>query len=174
MKKRIAGILAAVALLSVVTAGIGKASAYFTTYAQARGGHVIQLGDETRIDEKFDGIKKEVRITNDKDSKQAVWVRAMGITGEEYQKYLNYSGDGWSEKDGFWVYQDPVLPGESTATDLIIDVSNVPVENGRSVDVVVVYESTPAIENDIDGKYEFNGPDWDAEEMTRKTETVQS
>ncbi|MBQ2626334.1 MAG: hypothetical protein IJG17_01020, partial [Eubacterium sp.] len=61
MKKRIAGILAAVALLSVVTAGIGKASAYFTTYAQARGGHVIKLGDETRIDEKFDGIKKEVR-----------------------------------------------------------------------------------------------------------------
>ena len=185
MKKRLAGILAAVALLSVVTAGIGKASAYFTTYAQARGGHVIELGDETTIEENFDGANKVVRITNDKDSKQAVWVRAMGITGAEYQQYLDYTQNGsdWTlDEDGFYVYKDPVLPGEHPATDLTIGVSNVPVENGRSVDVVVVYESTPAIRNDIDGTYEYpeksgqkyDGPDWNADEMTRKTETVQS
>ena len=106
MKKRLAGILAAVALLSVVTAGIGKASAYFTTYAQARGGHVIELGDETTIEENFDGANKVVRITNDKDSKQAVWVRAMGITGAEYQQYLDYTQNGsdWTlDEDGFYV-----------------------------------------------------------------------
>ena len=173
MKKNIIGLVSAVALLSVVTAGVGKANAYFTTYAQARGGPVIELGDETTIEENYDGSKKVVRIKNSVDSKQAVWVRAKGITGMEYQDLLDYkqSGNDWEKDDeGFYVYKYPVLPGKWPDTDLTIEVSDVPIEDGKSIDIVVVYESTPAIQNDI-GAYE--DPDWNADDMTRKTEIVE-
>ena len=172
MKKRIINLLAAVALLSVVAAGIGKANAYFTTYAQARGGHVIELGDETTIEENYDGKNKVVRIKNSTKSKQAVWVRVKGIVGEQYKDYLKYSGEGWKpdeEDPSFWRYQDPVQPGSYPATDLTVGLSDVPIQDGKSIDVVIVYESTPAVQNDV-GAYE--APDWNAEGWTRRTENV--
>ena len=50
MKKRTL-ILAVLAVVLVLSASIGSAVAYFTTYATARGGYVIHLGGRTEIEE---------------------------------------------------------------------------------------------------------------------------
>ena len=49
MKKRTL-ILAVLAVVLVLSSGIGSAIAYFTTYATARGGYVIHLGGKTEIE----------------------------------------------------------------------------------------------------------------------------
>ena len=36
---------------TILTAGIGQAMAYFTTYVEAEGNFTIRLGDETKITE---------------------------------------------------------------------------------------------------------------------------
>ena len=63
MKKRDA-ILAVLAVILVLSASIGAASAYFTSYAEARAGYVVHMGYETVIDEDVQGNVKTVRITN--------------------------------------------------------------------------------------------------------------
>ena len=63
MKKRDA-ILAVLAVILVLSASIGAASAYFTSYAEARAGYVVHMGYETVIDEDVEGNVKTVRITN--------------------------------------------------------------------------------------------------------------
>ena len=53
MMKKAGYSIAVLAFLMVMTAGVGKAWAYFTTYASAEGGITITLGDETEIEEEF-------------------------------------------------------------------------------------------------------------------------
>ena len=61
MKKRTL-ILAVLAVVLVLSASIGSAVAYFTTYATARGGYVIHLGGRTEIEEDIVNNRKTVRI----------------------------------------------------------------------------------------------------------------
>ena len=68
MKKRISYAAAALALAAVMTAGIGQAWAYFTTYAQAEGGYPIHLGGRTDITEEFSDWTKHVAVTTDPES----------------------------------------------------------------------------------------------------------
>ena len=119
MKKRIYGILMAAAILSVATAGLGKANAYFTTYATAAGANVIKLGDETTVKENFKDSQKELQFTNDAKSSQAVYVRARAYASTEIEQYLGYEGsENWTEKDGWWYYTLPVAPGETADTSV--------------------------------------------------------
>lgn len=46
MMKKAGYSIAVLAFLMVMTAGVGKAWAYFTTYASAEGGITITLGNE--------------------------------------------------------------------------------------------------------------------------------
>ena len=161
MRKRTIKILAAAALLSIAAAGIGPASAYFTSYAEAKGQKVIHLGDTTTITEKVVGTEKTVVIKNDAKSPKPVWVRAKAITAAAYMSGLNYTpGAGWSDKnpdgqtDGYWYYivpeNTPLKPGEST-TELKVSIKNWPeAKTGRDFNVVVVYETTPAVENGVE------------------------
>lgn len=44
--------LAFLAAVMVLTAGVGQAMAYFTTYTEVKGLKVVRIGDETTITEK--------------------------------------------------------------------------------------------------------------------------
>ena len=145
MKKRHI-LLAALALVLLVTGSIGTAYAYFTTYVVTVGGYPVSLGSETEITESFYSWTKRVTITNEAGS-EPVYVRARAYAGSVYE--LTYSDESglWSPgSDGWWYYSAPVSGGES-AGELQVHIGNVPEESseGDSFSVVVVYETTPVL-----------------------------
>lgn len=162
MKNKLVLVLLTIALLSLSTAGVGKAYAYFTAYTQAAGSHEVKLGDETELEEKVRDGNKEITIKNSDTSNQAVYVRARAFAGSEIESSLNYSGEGWSKGEGgWWYYSTPLLPGE-TAEKLLIEVSGRPADDTEIFKVTVVYESTPAIQNgvDADGNIKYEPANW--------------
>ena len=62
-------LLTAVAVMLVLSAVMGSAWAYFTTYARAKGGYPIVLGHEEHDDEEFKNWEKTLSITVSKDSR---------------------------------------------------------------------------------------------------------
>ncbi len=158
MRKKTVKILTIAALLSIVIAGIGTASAYFTTYVEAKGMRQIHLGDTTTFEEDVVGTDKILTITNSKDSAKPVWVRAKAFTAAQYESGLTYSGEGWTLKDGYYQYDVPLLPGKSTDPALTISIEDWPkAEIDKDFNVVVIYETTPAVE---DGEGRYLDPDW--------------
>lgn len=163
-------LLALLAAGAVLSAGIGQAMAYFTTYAQAEGGFTVRLGDETNIREDFDDWKKILTIKNEEGS-EPVFVRARAFYAPDSLS-LSYDGTGWSrepDKDGYVYYSEPV-PGGKTAEPLKVSISKIPedIAKGDIFNVVVIYESTPAL-------YDEEGnpnPDWNSELIvTGRTES---
>jgi len=161
MKKRTL-ILAVIAVVLVLSASIGSAVAYFTTYATARGGYVIYLGARTEIEERISNNRKIVQIFNraqsDEDiGKYPVFVRVRAFTDSDGT--LDYSanaGSLWQPRnDGCWYYQKAIYAGtsahpEGAVTDpaFIVDVKvNRALKEGEQLDVVVVYDSVPAVFN---------------------------
>ncbi len=145
MMKKAGYSIAVLAFLMVMTAGVGKAWAYFTTYASAEGGITITLGDETEIEEEFSNWEKRVTITSDADS-ELVYIRAKAFGSGSYP--LTYSGDGWAPGDGDYYYYNEIVPGGGKTSVLSVKIENVPeadLENGTMFNVVVIYESTPVM-----------------------------
>ena len=155
MKKR-NWLLLLLAVALVLCASVGAASAYFTATASSRGGYVIHIKPDPHIDEEVTD-HKEVTITNDEDA-SPVFVRAKAFTGAEYEDLLEYEGTNWNKgAEGFYYYAKALNPGESTEK-LNIKISMVLPEGaeiGEQANVIVAYESAPAI-------YKANGePDFE-------------
>lgn len=146
MKMRFRLIVAGLVLVLVMSAGIGSAWAYFTTYDEASGG--VQVVIDTHMDEKVD-TEKHVTITNDASSSAFVWVRARAYIGGKYGIDEGYpNGDGWTNnEDGWSYYASPIAPAESTNA-LNIKISGIPEADKSNLDdiinVAVVYECIPA------------------------------
>ena len=166
MKKKWIGILAAVAIVSIAAAGIGKASAYFTTYTEVKGARTIHLGDETTITEEFEDWTKIVQINNSSSSSNAVYVRVKALAGQKYPLEYYDPDENWemNEDDGMWYFggvdsTTPIEPGKST-TPLEVYIGNASSED--EFNVVVVYETTPAIPNGTneDGSIKYEPADW--------------
>lgn len=137
-------ILAALAVALTLTAGIGSAWAYFTTYAEARGGYTLDLGDKTTVSENFSDWTKHVSIASDADS-EPVYIRVKAFSSSEYNLVYSDTTGKWTPgEDGYYYYSDIVKGGESTDI-LDIKIENVPegMEDANSFNVVVIYESTP-------------------------------
>ena len=158
MKKR-NWLLFLLAVVLVLGSSIGTAVAYFTTYVTSRGGYVIHLGNETTIEEPdVTNWTKRVTIKNTADASEPgklVFVRARAYVGAAYESGLTYEGASWlapgdpaspDKGDGFYYYYLPLAPQQST-TELLIKINNIPVdaEEGDIFNVVVVYESVPAV-----------------------------
>lgn len=155
--------LAALAFALVFTTGVGSVWAYFTTYAEARGGYTISLGDETTVREEFSAWTKHVTIENSADS-EPVFVRAKAFSGSQYElKYSDENGKWTPNADGYYYYSDPV-PGGGVTEPLDIKIDNVPpeVKDSASFNVVVIYETTPVLYHEDGTAY----GDW-----TRKVDT---
>lgn len=166
MMKRWNYFLAILAAGMIMTAGIGQAMAYFTTYAETGGGHTVRIGDDTKITEEFSDWEK-ILIVENKEGSEPVFVRARAFVGAPYT--LEYTGENWtySEADGYYYYGGPVsfetgeegrpiclggiaVPGsgsqeERSTKALNVQIRDIPedVIEGDTFDVVVIYESTP-------------------------------
>lgn len=130
--------LAAAAL--TLTAGIsaGTAMAYFTTYAEASGNVILNMGfTETKPTEEFSNWTKHVTVKNTGDF--ACFVRVKALAGEKYQDGLQYS-----DSDGKWT------PGESSS---VLDIKIDSKYTEDSFNVVVVQESTKVLYNEKNEPY---------------------
>lgn len=159
MKKRHL-ILAVLAAVLVISASIGTSLAYFTTYSDAKGGYVIHLGHKTTIEEEVEGSTKVIRIQNkadttEEDGKYPLFVRVKVFSGSDCTAELdsNKSSSGWTQSGDIYYYQDPLYAGvepkapQNITNPLYIKVNatNTNVKAGDTIDVVVVYESVPAL-----------------------------
>lgn len=170
MKKRHIILTCALAAM-VLSSSIGGAWSYFTTYAEAKGGYTISLGDTTTVHEDFSEWQKKISVANEADS-QPVYIRVKVFAGAKYQDAIKYSG---SEKwivgdDGYYLYSDPVNANESTE-ELIVSLKeakdNVAQKDGEKFNVVVIYESTPVLYKEGSGEpVGIENADW-----TRKVDT---
>lgn len=139
--KKINIFLLSLSVVLVIAASIGSAFALISTYADARGGYVVELGD-TDIEEEFSDWKNRVVIVSN-ENVSPLFVRAKAFAGDEY--LLGYSGDGWTlGDDGFYYYDNILERGQST-TELLVQIADVPAdfEIGDSFDVIVIYETVP-------------------------------
>lgn len=156
--------LFALAIVLILATSISGALAYFTTFAEAKGGYVIELGNGTElVEQRFSDWTSRVFVFNSENS-QPVYVRAKAFAGNEY--YLSCYGDGWTRsKDGYLNY-DEILYGGATTSELNVEIQNLPDEGalenirkkrgGVHFNVVVIYETTPVL-------YDENGTpyaDW--------------
>ncbi len=160
-KKTVLAAAAALGLTAVAAAG--TASAYFTTYATARGGHTVRLGHQSQVREEFSQWTKHISLEN--TGEKETYVRVKVFAGSVYG--LEYSGNGkWrAGEDGYWYYDDILAVGDSTdILDVHIELPVVTDEAGNRVpytedfNVVVIQECTAV-------RYMEDGTpyaDWDA------------
>ena len=150
--------LLALALVMLIGATIRPAISYFTTYATAKGGTTLFLGDSTEITETFKNYTKSLVVTNKPDSEAdrqlTMYVRAQGIAGGSFT--LTHTGEGWTktpDKDGFFYYTKELAPGaDTTPLDVTIKIPT-DAETGKEVpfEVTVIYEAVPVM-YEADGK----------------------
>lgn len=171
MKKRHIILTCALAAM-VLSASIGGAWSYFTTYAEAKGGYTISLGDETTVHEDFSNWEKKISISN-KEGSQPVYIRVKAFAGDQYKDLLKYSDENnkwFPGEDGYYYYSDPVAANEATdiLTISLRDIKeDIPEVDGKHFNVVVIYESTPVLYQEGSGEpVGYENADW-----SRKVDT---
>lgn len=170
MKKKGSVFLFGLAGALILAAGLGRANAYFTTYAEARGGVTVRLGSRTELIEEVSDWTKRVSVTSDSDS-QPVYIRARAFCGSAYHLKYSDSSNLWRDGgDGYYYYQE-ILRGGETTSELNIEIENAPetAAAGDSFQVVVVYESTPVCYDEDGNPYE----DWTASAVVMSEEENQ-
>lgn len=157
--------LAAAALALTGTLAVGSAYAYFTTYSEAKGNVVFQMGEtRTEPDEKVIEGKKIVSIKNTGD--YDCYIRIRAYAGNNYNLTYEDGGSGkWYDgKDGYWYYKDILTVGSTSTSksktvnvilpqELLKDVTD-----EKDLNVIVIQECTPV-------QYDDNGEpyaDWNA------------
>ena len=169
------GLLTAIAVMLVMSAVMGSAWAYFTTYAVAKGGVTLQFGHEDRITEGFSSWEKTLNIASTDDSRP-VYLRMKAFCAD-YE--ITFGNDENWESVGDWMYYKEVLqPGTSLADsgdELKVKISGVPentaegVKNGDTFNVIVIYESTEVQYNADGSTVAPWDADWDTKVDTSRT-----
>lgn len=169
---------------TILTAGIGQAMAYFTTYVEAEGGFTIELGDKTTITETFTNWEKTLIITNEAGS-QPVFVRARAYYAPASLTVVPTESTGWStdlpnsftkisESDKTtednstpYYYYNAYIEGGKSSGPLTLKIDNLPKEvaKGDTFNVIVIYESTPVLYTDAGDPY----ADWTSKLVTIKS-----
>ena len=91
-------VLASLALVLVLGAAIGSASAYFTTYAEAKGGYTVEYGQETV--EWFSDWTKHISVQNKATASSPVFVRARAVWSSEYTVSYSATFAAWRKNTG--------------------------------------------------------------------------
>jgi hypothetical protein len=142
------GLYTAIAVMLVMSAAMGSAWAYFTSFSSAKGSVALKLGHEEHIDEEFSDWQKVLDIQSTEDS-NPVYLRMRAYSADYPVTYDN--NDNWT-KVGDWMYYNKDLkPGKKLSESgdaLLVQINNVPksgdagLEDGKTFNVIVVYEST--------------------------------
>lgn len=156
--------LAALAIVLILCSSIGTAIAYFTTYTGANGGYVIHLGHKSVIHDVYTDVK-EISIQNVADSaddvgKFPIFVRALVYHGND-SIVTPQTSQNWTPEGNYYYYEFPLYADlaanypdpMSTTSTLKLKVDPNPaadIKPGDLVDVVVTYQSVPAV-FDVDG-----------------------
>ena len=148
--------LAALAIVLLLCSSIGTTMAYFTTYTGANGGYVIHLGHKSVIHDVYTDVK-EISIQNVADStedvgKFPIFVRALVYHGND-SIVTPQASDNWTPEGEYFYYEAPlyadtVTSAMSTTSILKLKVDPNPeadIKPGDLVDVVVTYQSVPAV-----------------------------
>ncbi len=155
MMKKKHFILAALAVVLVLSSSIGIALAYFTTYATARGGYVIHLGNQTELREDYENGQKTLQIKNTAEAgTRPVFVRAKALAGTDVT--LTYADENhWYDGgDGYHYYTEAVYGQETTGQEVITITfpkqkddtgKDIEPKDGTVVNVTVIYECVPAV-----------------------------
>lgn len=149
-------VLAILAVAFVLMSSIGTAVAYFTTFVTAKGGYVIHVANQSEIEEIYDKGTKTLSIKNTGEKgKYPIFVRARAFAGDDYiltpgadnEGKWNLSPDA-SLNTNYWYYTE-VLYGQDSTTEMSIEIkyadSKKEWKDGNERNIIVVYESTPAI-----------------------------
>ena len=152
--------LAVAALALTGTLAVGSAYAYFTTYSEAKGNVVFELGEtHTEPHEEVIGGKKIVSIENTGD--YDCYIRIRAYAGNNYN--LTYGDGGFGKwydgEDGYWYYRDILTVGSvSKKVNVILPQELLKdVTDEKDLNVIVIQECTPV-------QYDDNGEpyaDWD-------------
>ncbi len=135
----------------VMSALMGTAWAYFSTYASAKGGITLHMGHEEKVEEDFNSWQKVINITSTKDSRP-VYIRARGFC-PDYE--ITYECDNWEQPKGDdWVYFQEVLPPGETADPL---------------KVIIVYETTEVQYDESGNVIPPENADWNRKIQTYRT-----
>lgn len=173
------GLLTAIAVMLVMSAVMGSAWAYFTTYATAKGGVTLHMGHEEHVDEEFNSWEKTINIASTDDSRP-VYLRARAYCAEYDVSYSN--SRNWTRIDDWMYYDKTLAPGKDLAgsgDQLKVRINDVPrstdvtLKDGQTFNVIVVYESTE-IQYDKDGNpIAPQEADWNAKvDTTRRSTTL--
>lgn len=152
--------LAAAAVALTGTLAVGSAYAYFTTYSEAKGNVVFQMGEtRTEPDEKVIEGKKIVSIKNTGD--YDCYVRIRAYAGNNYNLTYEDGGSGkWYDgKDGYWYYKDILTVGSTPSETVLVNIPKELLEDitdEKDLNVIVIQECTP-VQYDDDGE---PYPDW--------------
>ena len=175
------GLLVAIAVMLVMSATMGAAWAYFTTYATARGMVTLNLGHQEEIKEHFESWNKTINLTSKPDSRPAyVRVKAFCAEYELEYKYDNHDPESWEKVGDWWYYTKPLQPGKSlkdSGDELTVHIKDVPdtgtpgLADDETFSVIIVYESTD-VQYDEDGneKGAVNA-DWSRKVSTNRITT---
>ena len=144
--------LTAAALALTVGLSVKTAMAYFTTYAEAEGGAVLDLGFTTTIPrEEVSEWTKHITIEN--TGSYDCYVRVKIFAGELFQDGLTYSDDNgkWSPgADGYYYYSD-IVPAGGVSEELRVKIDHMDAQ--QSFSVIVVQECTPVQYDENGGPY---------------------
>lgn len=141
--------LAAAALTLTASISAGTAMAYFTTYAEASGNVTLNMGfTETTPTEEFSNWTKHVTVKNTGDFDCFVRVRALA--GKKYDLQYSDSDKKWVPDGEYYVYRDPVAPGESTS---VLDIKIDSKDTDTSFNVIVIQESTRVLYDENGNPY---------------------
>lgn len=167
LKHAAAPLLAAVMVLS---ASVGPAASYFTTYVTAEGGYTLKLSQRKVVPhEEVDANVKNISVQN--VGEQECYARVRVVASDPVA--VAYSGAGWSDGgDGYWYYAEPIQPDAltgvlSAAITLPTESPERPIPEGTTLNVVVVSECAPVLYDD-DGAARPNGPAYMGWTLTAK------
>lgn len=174
--------LGAAVLCLTVGLTVGKAMAYFTTYARSEGIASVSLDfPHVDVEETVTNLTKHITIVNTGEAD--CYVRVKVLAGEKYQEQLAFTlGDGWGERqeDGYFYYHkilkaqgtEPESDTRTTVLDAAIALkdqtgamaggvaSEVEKDGLKDFNIIVVAECTPVF-YDSQGNAQYS---WDAAE----------
>lgn len=156
LKRRLG--LMAVAIGLIAAATVAPAMSYFTTYATAKGGYTLNLGESTSMKETFAEWTKHITIANTGETE--CYVRVKAFSGSQYPLYFSSESSLWSlHKDGYWYY-NAILPAGTVMPEseaLAIEIHRMDEASVQDFNVIVIEEAAPVL-------YDENGvpsADWD-------------
>lgn len=149
-KKRyvwIIAVIVSVIILMLFIMGSKVFADYWRNYFSAEGGILFtKIISNTELEEETYNLEKHIVVTAGLEG-MGIFARVKVFAPAD----VTYIGEGWSynETDGYYYYELPLMPGESSK-ELVISIQQ---KEQVDFDVVVIQEATPI-------KYKDNGQEY--------------